>query len=268
MRLQQGFAPHVSRMGRGPRPVLALHCTLAFSGAWGGLARAIGDRVTLIAPDMPSHGRSADWDGTSNFADTVFDASLACLTEPMDVIGHSFGAATALRLAVLRPDLVRTVTMIEPVFFCIARLDAPDLLAKHDIQAEAFLDDLAKGEAETAARLFNRVWSDGPRWPDMPEQVRAAMTRAIHVVPDTSAFLYEDTEALVPRLGDIQAPALLVRGENCLPVITAVNAGLARRIPGAEEAVIEGAGHMAPITHAQAFGTVWTDFIARRGSSG
>lgn len=261
MRAQSGFSPHVTQFGRGERPCLALHCTMAFSGAWKKLADALSHDARLVAPDMPSHGRSADWDEHSDFSDTVYLASLNCLTEPMDVIGHSFGGATALRLAVERPDLVRSLTMIEPVFFCIAALDDPDSLSGHDAQATPYSQAIRSGNREDAARLFNRMWSAGPKWSDLPEQVRAAMIRAIHVVPDTHGFLFDDAAGVVPKLANATMPALLIRGAGSHDVIRATNTGLAQRLPHAQEAVIHGAGHMAPITHPEAVADVWTGFL-------
>ena len=98
---------HVRTLGAGARKVLALHCTIAHSGAWSGLAVALGDQATLIATDMLSHGRSPDWGGQGDFFDLTTALSRAQLSEPMDVIGHSFGAMVALRLAIEYPDLVR-----------------------------------------------------------------------------------------------------------------------------------------------------------------
>ena len=37
--------------------------------------------------------------------------------EPMDVVGHSFGGSIALRLALEMPELVKSLTLIEPVCF-------------------------------------------------------------------------------------------------------------------------------------------------------
>ncbi|MEW9919658.1 alpha/beta fold hydrolase [Marimonas sp. MJW-29] len=252
MRAQPGFTPHVTTFGKGPRPALALHCTMAFGGAWKGFAQALPD-LTITAPDMPSHGRSADWDEVSDFADTVFQASLSVMgDEPMDVIGHSFGAATALRLAVKHPARIRSLTVIEPVFFAIALADRPETLAQHDRDAQPFRDAIAAGDYETAARTFNRQWSaDAPKWHDMPERTRAAMTRAIHVVPDTHAFLYDDTAGLLApgALDACTIPTVVMRGEHAHSAIIATNDGLAARMPNAVQSVIEGAGHMAPITH-------------------
>lgn len=261
MRDQLGFAPFVAHLGTGPRKALALHCSLAFSGAWGGLARKAGADVTFVAPDMPSHGRSEDWDGTSSFADTAYLACLSCLTEPMDLIGHSFGGATALRLAVEHPELVRSLTMIEPVFFCVAGVDDPASVTEHQTASRPFFDTVLAGDMEKAARQFNGMWGDGPPWETIPEQVRAAMARAIHVVPDTSGFLFDDDANLLSRLDRATMPTLLIRGAQTMSIVETTNTGLARRLPNAQDVVLPGTGHMAPISHPQAVWDAWKPFL-------
>lgn len=255
MSAQAGFAPNVTTLGSGARRALALHCTMAFGGAWTGLANALPD-LTLIAPDMPSHGRSADWDEVSDFGETVFQASLAAMDDtPMDVISHSFGAMIALRLAVEAAEKVRSLTVFEPVFFAVARADAPDTLDLLDAQGVDFNDTLASGDRDAAARSFNSMWSDGSApWGSLSERSRLAMARAVHVVPDTVQFLYDDTAGLLApgALDGCTIPTLVVRGALSVPVITATIDGLASRMPNARAVVIEGAGHMAPITHPQA----------------
>jgi pimeloyl-ACP methyl ester carboxylesterase len=241
----------VRNIGEGPRRVLALHCTLAHSGAWRGLAAGLSD-TTFVAPDMLSHGRSPDWDGQGDFQDRSVAATEHLLEPDMDLIGHSFGATVALRLAVAHPERVRSLTLIEPVFFAVAIQDAPDLLADHDADAGPFVDALRAGDAALGARLFNRMWSNGgPRWPDLPEPLRAAMTRGIHVVPACRSAIYDDLAGMLAPgvLDQLQIPCLLLRGSETHPVIGAVNDGLARRLPDAENVVIDGAGHMLPISH-------------------
>lgn len=266
MTAQAGFDPHISTLGQGPRRVLSLHCTLAFGGAWAGLARHVGDDVTLVAPDMPSHGQSADWDEVSDFSETTYQASLAAMGDGrMDIIGHSFGAAIALRIAVAHPERVRSLTLFEPVFFAVALADAPQTMVAHDSQAKPFHDAMQTGDRAAGARAFNGMWSGGPRWNTLSDRSRAAMTRAVHVVPGTVGFLYDDSCGLLQDgvLGRVTAPSILMRGEHALPAVQAVTSGLARRMGNAQEVVIEGAGHMAPISHAAAVATAFKQMLAR-----
>ncbi|MEO9780576.1 MAG: alpha/beta hydrolase [Sedimentitalea sp.] len=238
--------------GHGARQVLALHCTIAHSGAWRGVAALMENEATFVAPDMFSHGRSPDWDGQGDFPDLMTRAVSNLLDSPMDVVGHSFGAMLALRLAVKHPGLVRTLTLIEPVFFAVAAQDAPELAPRQSEAMRPVFEALEAGDAALAARLFNRDWGDGgTRWPDLREESRAAMIRGIHILPASNSAIYADRPGLL-RPGVLQSlkmPVLLLRGSRTQDLITVVNEGLARRIPQAQSKVVEGAGHMLPITN-------------------
>lgn len=252
--------------GQGPRHVLALHCTIAHSGAWRSLAARLGDDVSMLCPDMLSHGRSPDWDETGDFQDRSVDAVRPLLTAPMDLVGHSFGATIALRLAVAHPDLVRSLTLIEPVFFAVARADDPARLDDHDRDATPFSRAMADGDRALAARLFNRMWSAAsPRWPDLPEATRAAMIRGIHVVPACAPALYDDRAGLLRdgALSRAAMPTLVMRGGDSHPVMETVCEGLARRMPDAQSLVIKGGGHMLPISHPKETAEAITGLFAR-----
>lgn len=257
----------VRQFGQGPRSVLALHCTIAHSGAWRGLGARLGDQLTLTAPDMLSHGRSPVWDGAGDFQDRSVAAVEHLLTDGMDLIGHSFGATIAMRLALAHPQKVRSLTMIEPVFFAVALADAPELVTDHDQQVAGFTEAMRVGDHALAARLFNRMWSteNAPRWPDLPESTRAGMIRAIHVVPACRPALYDDNAGLLEPgvLTRITSPTLLLRGSETHPIIAAVNEGLAARLPEAECAVVPGAGHMLPISHPDETAKLWLSLLDR-----
>lgn len=240
-------------LGEGGRRVLAIHCTLGHSGAWRGLAQAMGREARFTAFDLLSHGRSPDWDGQGDIQDRTVEIAETLLTDRMDVIGHSFGATVALRLAAAYPERVRSVTLVEPVYFAFAMQDAPDLLARHEEDAAPFAEPLARGEYELGARLFNRMWGGdvGPAWEAMPEAARAGMIRSIAVVPACRPSLYDDPVGLAAPggLDGVTMPALLLRGSDSHPVTPAINDAIAARLADARSEVVEGAGHMLPITH-------------------
>ena len=97
-------ALHVRRFGAGPVPVLGLHCALASGRALEGLAAHLPE-ATLTTFDMPGHGRSPDWPGGGGDYQGVcaaFAAGMLGREGSAHVIGHSFGATVALRLALSR----------------------------------------------------------------------------------------------------------------------------------------------------------------------
>ena len=245
-------AVYSRRFGTGARQLLAVHCSLAHSGTWRGVATELEDSVTVTAFDLLTHGRSPDWDGQGDFQFRNVEAALSLVSQPMDLIGHSFGATVALQLAAQYPDLVRSLTLIEPVFFAVATADDPNAAQVLADESRPFIDMLEAGDAAMAARLFNRMWSSGaPRWPDMAETTRAAMVRAIQIVPACDQAIFTDRAGLLVPGGmdHLTMPVLLLRGSNTNPAIATVNAGLHQRLPNARSTVIEGAGHMVPISH-------------------
>lgn len=261
--------------GSGPRKVLAVHCSLAHSGAWRSLGGEMAQEVTLTAFDMYAHGRSADWDGKQDFQTANVDAGLRLLRSepaPVDLVGHSFGATVALRMAKACPELVRSLTLIEPVLFAVTRAEAPEAQAALEAEEAPFGEFYAAGDIENATRFFNRMWGTGkPKWHELPEQARTAMMRAMRVVPESYDTLYlDDIGMLEPgALDPVSMPTLLLSGAESQPVMSLINAGLAQRLKHARALVVPEAGHMLPITHpaetADLLRDFWPDLA---GSSG
>lgn len=241
--------------GAGPRRVLAVHCSLAHSGAWRGLASQMETEITLTAFDMYAHGRSPDWTGAGDFQTANVTAGLALLEAergPVDLIGHSFGATVALRMAQARPELVKSLTLVEPVLFAVTRLEAPEQQAALEAEEAPFGALYAAGDVEGATRFFNRMWGTGkPKWSELPEQARAAMVRAMQVVPQSYETLYLDDKGVLQpgALDPVAMPVLLLSGAESQPVMPLINEGLARRLMDARAIVVPQAGHMLPITH-------------------
>lgn len=242
--------------GSGQRRVLAMHCSMAHSGAWRGLAHEMADEITLKGFDMYSHGRSVDWDEALDFQVANVEAGLRLLeTEaaPVDLLGHSFGATVALRMAKARPDLVRSLCLIEPVLFAVTRLEAPELQAELEAREAPFRELYAAGDLENATRFFNRMWGTGkPKWPELPAAARAAMIRGMEAVPKSFDALYHDAPGLLQpgALDAVTMPVLLLSGCESEPVMPLINEGLARRLPQARIQVVAQVNHMMPITHA------------------
>jgi pimeloyl-ACP methyl ester carboxylesterase len=241
---------HTRQFGQGPLPALAIHCTLGHSGAWRGVGTALQHKVTLTAIDLPGHGKSPPWDPTEDLHRQCTAQAAFCLTEPAHLIGHSFGATVALRLAAEMPERVLSLTLIEPVFFAVGLLDAPDITLRYRAQEKPIFDALNDGNPELAARLFNRRWGDGTKWEDIPGVTRQYMADRLEFVLAQSPMIFDDNAGLLaPGVLDCaKMPCLLLQGDGALPVIDAIQAALLKRLPNARRAYVKGAGHMSPIT--------------------
>ena len=253
--IRGGVPTHWIRAGSGPRQTLMIHCSLGHAGGWARMAAALDDLVTAIAYDLPGHGRSADWDGVSDIQAVSTAMAVDLLADqgqgPADIIGHSFGGTVALRLAVERPDLVRSLVLFEPVFFAVAVQDSPALKVQDDAHMRAYRDALHAGDRVAAARAFTAIWGDGRGWDSLPAPQQKALAARIHLIEAGAPAIYGDCAGILSggKLAGITCPVLLMRGGDSPAAIAAINDGLARRIPQARQAVVPGAGHMAPITH-------------------
>lgn len=260
--------PHRHWDRGGKRPLLALHCSLAHAGAYSGLAAALHG-VTLTALDFIGHGKARDWDGVEDYhgaatAEAVALAESLSDGKPLDLIGHSFGGTVALRIAATRPDLVRSLTLIEPVFFAAAR-------AAQDPDWEGFIADhrsfgalVASGDRVEAARQFHAIWGGGEPFDALPARMQSYMAERIHLITAPWSMVLDDSPGLLApgRLEGIRVPVLLVEGNMSPPIVGAVNRALARRLPHASRMTVPEAGHMLPISHPAQLAALMTAHLA------
>lgn len=249
----------VRQFGQGDEPALLLHCTLAHGGAWAGMARHLAQRLSMVAPDLLAHGSGPEADRSLDFHDQATKAAATHLpSEPAHLIGHSFGATVALRLAMETPARVRSLTLIEPVLFCAT--DGPGRAA-HDARFEPLTRATASDASEDAARLFLDLWGTEV-FDDLPVPQQHYILERIWIPVATEPALVDDGAKLLPRLPDLSIPTLLIEGAHSPPVIAEINQQLASDLPNARRTVIEGAAHMAPITHPGAVARAIDGFLA------
>lgn len=111
---------HVLKQGAAGPVVLMIHGASANARefTWT-LAPRLDTQMRILMADRPGHGHSARFDGAEQLGlqarqmAGVLDALAA--GEKAVVVGHSFGGAVALRLALDRPDLVSGLVLLAPV---------------------------------------------------------------------------------------------------------------------------------------------------------
>jgi lipase len=231
---------------------LFIHCSLGHHETLMPLAAKL-PLARNVFFDLPGHGRSASWVGTEYHSDAT-DIAAELLHSPTHIIGHSFGATVALRLAAERPDLVSRVTLIEPVMFAAAT--NTEAYAAHQITMEPFLAAWHIQDLNAAAQAFLGMWGNGSSWEDISEGRRAALVARVHLIPEVFPAIEEDVHGFLARLANVECPVDLIEGSDSQKVMTAILDGLASRMPQACRYEISGAGHMAPITHADAVASV------------
>ncbi|MDO8884511.1 alpha/beta fold hydrolase [Pseudotabrizicola sp.] len=242
------------RYGQGDKTAVALHCSLAHSGKFAGLAAALPE-FGLIAPDLPGHGRSADWSGRGDYHSETTRDVLAMLAQldlgAVPLIGHSFGATVALRVALERPEAVSALVLIEPVLFCAARAAGGPSFAVHLAAHAGFAAARRVGDLHKAAAAFQAIWGAGLAFDALPEAQQDYISARTPLVAATNPVLNDDAAGMLVygRLESLGVPVLLVQGDQSPPIIDAIHTELARRLPQVQRAQVVGAGHMLPVTH-------------------
>jgi pimeloyl-ACP methyl ester carboxylesterase len=252
-------------------PVLLLHCSGSSSAQWRSLAQRLAERYRVIAPDLYGYGGTAHWPGGRPFhleceAEIVL-ALLARVGERAHLVGHSYGGAVALHLAAARGELLRSLTLIEPVaFYLLKGADAPalsEITKVGDNVARA----LASGDYVAGVRHFVDYWSGTQVQAQLPaEKSYATAARLPKIALDFHATL--NYPGWLEDLRTLAVPTLLLSGTTSPLPTRRICELLAHALPHAELKAIAGAGHMAPITHRDPVNAIVTMHIDRYSRPG
>lgn len=215
----------------------------------------------VLMPDLPGWGQS------SKPAGVKYNYELLCgsLVEWMqslgigecDLAGNAMGGAVALRLALDRPALVRSLVLIAPA----AIGDPESYLPMPGLQA---LIGLVRGPrpipVESMRSLFRLMLHDPADIDDavVAERTRAANTQA----PDLFANL--DLRNLKDRLHEIKAPTLLFWGasDQFCPLESSVH--FLRQCPSSRLVALAACGHWVHVEKADVFNRMAHDFLQNR----
>jgi pimeloyl-ACP methyl ester carboxylesterase len=105
----------VKKFGNGS-PLLLVHGTGADHTRWAGVAPKLAEYFTVYTMDRRGHGRSADTAGYAIQREYEDIAAVAATIDgPVDILGHSFGAACVLGAAPMIPNLRRLVLYEPPM---------------------------------------------------------------------------------------------------------------------------------------------------------
>ena len=238
-------------------PVVMLHCTSASGSEWSRLGDLLRTDYRAIAPDQWGCGASDGWPGRRPFglADEAAPviAILQGLERPAHLVGHSYGGAVALRIARTAPDLLASLTLVEPSSIHVLRgaSDAAKLVAEISMVSEAVAEASREGDFWGGMRLFVDYWSGAGAWAALPDSAKSKMaSRLPKVLLDFSALLNEPCS--LEAYKQVTAPTLLVFGGRSPGPSRRIVDMLANVIPKVSARSIPGAGHMSPVTHSVA----------------
>ncbi|MGE0496145.1 MAG: alpha/beta hydrolase [Vulcanimicrobiota bacterium] len=235
--------------------VLMLHSGGLTGRQWRRVASFL-EGYRLLTPDFLGCGQNPPWPAEQEFH---FELDLAALEplldRPLHLVGHSYGGFLALQLARRHPELGLSLSLYDPVAFGVLHSTAdPEGLADLErVASQPLFGDLERGGGPEWLELFVDYWNGPGGWQAMAEPARQAFLEVGRKVFFEVRSLSADRTGLADY-ANLTMPVLLMTGEQTPASARRVCALLADSLPRARHLVIEGAGHMGPITHAEAVG--------------
>lgn len=249
-------------IGDGP-PVVLLHGgTGDPESYWSPQIPVLSKRFRVVLTQYPGYGYEGD---DAEFSIPACAAHVRALLDELDIeraslVGLSLGGAVSLQFALDYPDRVRCLVLADSMsgvwtqkfrrFIDHALIGAIEQ-GGHDLMYElnlifAFSERYLDENAETLERQKEA-------WRTVDAAKYTAMLRSIR---DWS---------IDDRLGEIEAPALVLWGSEDIEIPRVYSERLASALPHAILSVIEGSGHKSCADRPEAFNKAVTAFLLERG---
>ena len=241
----RGHTWHVQEAGSGPC-ILLIHGAGGATHSWRGLFPALIDTHHVVAVDLPGQGFTRLGSRSRCGLDTMA-ADLQTLCDHLDarpdlIVGHSAGAAVALRMALGNPVPVVGLNaalghfkgMAGWLFPAMAKmlalnpLTAPMVAATmRESSVERLLAGTGSAVDDEMLRLYHLLSSD----------------RA-HVDGTLAMMAQWRLDPLLDRLAEITSPVTFITGDKDLAVHPSISEEAAAHIPNVEVIPLSGYGHL------------------------
>lgn len=248
--------------------IVFLHATGFNAHAYRVMLAPLGQRYHVLALDFRGHGRTtlpprrfgyASW---ACHRDDVIAVLERCASAPVTLAGHSLGGTVALLVAAMRPDLVASIALADPVIlppFAAAAIEAPLAplllryifpLARNAARRRARFADRESAVAAFTGRgvfkTFTREMIEDYVADGLIEDGHGAMKLAC--TPEYEAATFSAHRNRPWRAyKKLTRPMVILRAEKRSTLSAAAIGRIAAMQPQARIATVEGAGHMLPM---------------------
>ncbi len=225
---------------------------------------ALADRYRLIRYHRRGFAGSDPHSGPFSIEEQAQDA-LALVKhlglEPAHVIGHSYGAVTAVQLALDAPRVVHSLILLEPP------LMTADGLAAFSETIAPFLEAYRSGDSRRAVDSFMSLVG-GPDWrtevsktvPGGPEQAEKDAATFFEVeFPALEKWIFDSDQA-----SRISQPVQFVIGSESGPLFEEPLHLFRSSVRQTEEAIVPGLNHLLQMQNPRLVAEAIADFLARQ----
>jgi 3-oxoadipate enol-lactonase len=252
----RGQRLHYEDTGGPGAPLVLSHGFLMDADMFEAQRRALSGRHRVVTWDQRGHGRT-EWDGKPfTYWDSADD--LAGLLDHLGIAravvgGMSQGGFVSLRFALRYPERTAGLVLIDTQ----AGLEDPDKAMQYDLMHDVWVNSGPNDQlvGMVAAIIVGNERPESATW--------VAKWKALP--PSDLTPIYRtlvDRDDLTDRLGEIQAPALVVHGTQDVAIDISRAEQLCAALPGCRGLVkVEGAGHASNVTHPEQVNRAIEDFL-------
>lgn len=241
-----------------PETVVLIHAVGQDLTYWDRQIEALAESYNVIAFDLPGHGMSdvsaTHW-SFAYAAELVAELIIEANAATVHLIGISFGGMIAQVLALTRPELIRSLTLIgtAPSF---PQEDREVMRARSELVRAQGMAAVVESSLQ---RWFTQMTRE--RRPDITDRLTKTL---LSDDANTHAAIWDVISALdvEDRLSEISCPTLVIVGEADPSTPPAVAHRLADAIKGASLIVIPEASHIVTVEAPSAVNTALLSFLA------
>lgn len=236
-------------------PVVLLHGSAGSGAQWQDTVSRMRKRYRVITPDLPGYGGSETdpaqpADSLTTLARAIIDL-IDHIGEPVHLVGHSIGAAIAVRIAMSARARIKSLTLFEPTLY--------HFLRNGGAADQAIFTEISDMNTRLVSSAQDDVPHEGMRefidhrsgegtWANLNESMRDAHAADIgNVLRDFAASASQSWS--LDEVERIACPTLAYVGLDTSAASRRMTEIIARAIPKARLNRVSGAGHMLAVTH-------------------
>lgn len=238
--------------GLGPT-VVFVPGSCSTGSAWRPILSELGNGWRAVTTSLLGYGGTAERrtlrDADISREAEVLEAVVRRAASPVHLVGHSFGGAAAIAVALRRRVPLLSLMIIEaPVPELLRHAGEHRHYRALREMTDVYFDAFRAGET-AAIKLMIDFYGGAGTFAAWPERVRryAVDTTPVNILDWASAYDFQLTPAC---LANIDVPALVLRGGASHPAMRRASELLSQCMANASLATIAGAAHFMISTHA------------------
>lgn len=238
--------------GDGPTVVL-VPGSCATGAAWRPVIAAWNGAFRVVTTSLLGYGGTAERrtaaDASMDHEADVVEAVIARAGGKVHLVGHSYGAAASLALALRDKSALASLTLVEmPTPQVLRAVGADEHYQAFRRMTDVYRADFAAGRPDAIVAMIDFYGGEGT-FESWPRRVRdyAMRTTPVNLLDWVTAYGYELTVGMLQAL---RLPALVLYGQLSPPAMQVGAAALARGLDAPLE-ILDGAAHFMIVTHAE-----------------